>query len=325
MTDTSMVEVSQKWVDEHMTLSQFGEQELPGIQASALYEWLEVADEKMRRWWDKKTKTLQLVEGKDFILIDPKTGRSKSRGGDRRSKDYLLTPNASLQVAATTSTAKGRATLRVLSDLVDRVERGDPELIKYMHRRHEERTGRAMPGRPWSERLTSSFMKHYCYVSSSRPGWWSVLMATNTVLFALEDCLMTHCLPCARTDLPDGSIGKCWATYRREELKLQPVSLTAPLWLPDQQVTVHPTIYPPDERGFFDAWLMNVYIPQNLPDYLARKFRKEHGVLPPHSAADNTCRQFTGKPACLPDSSRRAIDSSPQRIIRAAVERPSLN
>lgn len=322
MTDTSMVEVSHKWVDEHTVVASFDGRELPGIQMSALYEWLEVGDENIRRWWGDKRKLTQLVEGKDFVNFVRDSVRNSGRG--RKEKDYLLTPDAALRVSALTNTSKGRSTLAALSRLATMVENSDPELIKYMHKRHEERTGRAMPGRPWSERLTGSFMKHYCYVSSSRPGWWSVLMATNTVLFALEDCLMTHCLPCARTDLPDGSIGKHWANYRREELKLEPVSLTAPLYLPDQQVTVHPTIYPPDERGYFDAWLMNTYIPQNLPDYLARKFRKEHGVLPPHSAADNTCRQFTGKPACLPDSSRQAIDNSPERIIRAA-ERPSLN
>lgn len=332
MSDTSIVESSQKWVDGELSLQRFGEKEMPGIRASELYKWLEVEDKDFAQWTRRKIKTLQLLENKDFVCNVKIDVANKKRRGGHNAVDYVLSPRAALQmVTMSAETPKGLATLRVLTDLALKVNQPDYQFVKAINKRYEEIHGEsATPERrrPWSERLTDSFVKHFAFVNNADkgcgPGWWTVLTATNTILMVMEDSLLSHCLPCSRRDLPDGSIGQKWSLYRREVLGYTPPKKFAPLYLPDQKQEVWVQAYPPEESGVFHAWLFNIYLPENLPMYFGNKFKKICGVLPPHSAADNTCRTLTNKPACLPDSSRRAIDSSPHRMIKAA-ERPSLN
>ena len=161
-------------------------------------------------------------------------------------------------------------------------------------------------GRPWSERLTESFERHFRYVNSRAPGHFSVLIAVNTHMMCIEDSLLLHGLPCKQSDLPEGSVAYHWRE-RRRELSLPASVRFAPLHLPQQNKTVDVQLFPPEERGEFDRFLTCDYMPDHLPDYLLAKFRKRFGRLPPLSAADHSCRRVVDRPANISAADRAAL------------------
>lgn len=152
--------------------------------------------------------------------------------------------------------------------------------------------------RPWSARLTRSFEAHCRFINGRSPGWWSVLTATSTPMMVLEDCLLEHCLPLTTRDLPDNSVGRIWADLRRSR-RLLDLQRFAPLDLPGRKFPVQVLIYPPEERGAFDVFFHGTYVPRHMPDYLLRKFKTDHGRLPPASAADQASLRISDRPAEL--------------------------
>jgi hypothetical protein len=153
--------------------------------------------------------------------------------------------------------------------------------------------------RPWSVRFRESTQGHFCYMTAHHIGSFSVISATIPQMLMMEEELIRHLLPMNRSDLPDGSIGRHWAKYRWT-LGRSPSTTRAPLLLPDRGIDAMVLIYPVVELGDFLAWLSTSYLPVHLPEYYKNKpeFRP-YGELPSASAADNTCRVLTGRPARL--------------------------
>ena len=70
--------------------------------------------------------------------------------------------------------------------------------------------------RPWSARLEPAFRRHKQYILSHfHPGCFSMVTATITEVFVMEDELLQHFLPLTVKDLPDGSVGQHWALHRQ--------------------------------------------------------------------------------------------------------------
>jgi hypothetical protein len=161
----------------------------------------------------------------------------------------------------------------------------------------------------WSQRLSTSFMQHYAFINCHHPGFWSVLVAINTVCMALEDVLIRHCLPVKISDRPDGSVGQHYVAYRSSLRMPEPV-YTAPLYLPDLRRSVDVNLYGPHERGIFDAWLVQEYIPEHCPQYLVGKYRRQFGILPPLSAADQASLELAGCPARLASKQRQQLSAA---------------
>jgi hypothetical protein len=177
---------------------------------------------------------------------------------------------------------------------------------------------RRLRPRPWSERFEASFRDHRRFlIQWLPPGSFSVLSGTLTEIILMEDVLIEHLLPLRAADLPDGSMGKMWAKFRREQDWPDP-EMTAPLCLPDRGIEVEVKVYDASEFQEFQRWLWKDYFPEHLPIYLGRKFDfRQYGLAAP-STADLACRQVTGLPARIPAADRAAIEAA-GGIIRAPV------
>lgn len=290
------------------------------IGARSLWEWLGRPDANFRKWWSRARKRQKLENDKDFVCCTNSGTANAGRGGHNK-KDYLLTQDAARRVVATDDSPKGRALLRALLDLADRIEGGDPQIAAFVNRRHREVHGTDAPGSPrraWSERLEASFWKHKRLVSLQGQadenvgrGCWTVLTAIVGPMLALEDELLRHALPIDMTDRPDGSIGGCWANHRRSLGGLPRIETTARLEIPlsggNLRIT-EPYVYPAKERALFEAWLESIYLPDKLPNYLRDKYSATFGRLPPASAADQVNLSLTGRPANLTQSVRAGLE-----------------
>jgi hypothetical protein len=163
------------------------------------------------------------------------------------------------------------------------------------------------PPRPWSERLRESVQPHMRFMWENHPGCFTVLTTLSTPLLVLEDELIRHWLRPSASDRPDVSIGLCWANYRRAQ-GLPTVERYAPLWLPDRDKEVWLCVYEDSERGACETWFGREYLPTKLPNYLVNKPSfKQHGQLPPASAADHACLSLTGRPAILKPPIRKQL------------------
>jgi hypothetical protein len=172
--------------------------------------------------------------------------------------------------------------------------------------------------RPYSERFTASLRDHRRHIVYwLQPGSFSVLTGTFTDLIVLEDVLLDHFLPLRASDLPDGSVGKRWAIYRRDHGLPEP-EMRAPLYLPDRGREVQVKVYAVDEWGSFQGWLFESYFPDHLPEYWSDKFKADRLRLAAHSAADMACLQLTDRPANLPASVRQALTDA-GGVVRAPV------
>jgi hypothetical protein len=173
-------------------------------------------------------------------------------------------------------------------------------------------SGPVVPVRPWSERLTETFQEHRLHVVRFFPfGSFTTYTATSTEILMIEDELLRSKVPVQYKDLPDGSIGRRWSDYRKDQAWPDPIGW-APLSMPHINYGGSPfvaqvMVYDSDLRPYFDQWLNEVYIPDNMPDYFAHK--KEWKDIRPTvaGAADQASLRLTGKPATLPDKQRAAL------------------
>jgi hypothetical protein len=164
--------------------------------------------------------------------------------------------------------------------------------------------------RPWAIRFRETFRAHVCELNVRFPGCFTVISGLTHFYLDLEDQLMRHFLKPRPTDLPDGSIGGCWGHERRrrgypavDEMR------RCRLHLPKLGIDVSPIVYPNAERGDFEAWFYNTYLPEKLPNYLINKEEfSQHGELTPASVADITCRGWSGQPAQLKPKVRKDLD-----------------
>lgn len=184
------------------------------------------------------------------------------------------------------------------------------------------------PG-PWLQRIGKTVLKHRAYIAGRGKEWghsaFSVLTATISDLAFWEDEMVEHLLPIKRTDLPDGSVGKRWANYRRDK-GLADTDLAAPLEVNTAIREVQVAVYRGNELESFLGWFREVYMRYHASDYLIKKFRKEKTPdleLPAFSAIDNFCRSTaTDLRVGVDERTLELIDEAPQRRIKAGAALP---
>lgn len=128
-----------------------------------------------------------------------------------------------------------------------------------------------------------------------------MILETALPTLSLEDRLIAHGLGCKLTDLPDGSIGSCWAFYRKNVLKLAESHIEkVKVYSQTKGDYVDVKVYPSCEKEVFLAWLRNIYNPEKLPKYLREKMvrdEKPDHVIPAVSAAHRQSLEFSDLPA----------------------------
>lgn len=170
--------------------------------------------------------------------------------------------------------------------------------------------------RPWFERLDVSLLDFRARIISECPrGSWAVLTATVVEVLLIEDEFLRHCLPANIRDLPDGSVGQRWRTYRKDQPWAGEVSNGISLLLPSHgrdgsDFFARPCIYRPEELLHFQEWLYDTYFPEHLPQYLINKFARQGFGLAPASAADAACQKIVHRPAVLPARTRRQLEAA---------------
>lgn len=150
---------------------------------------------------------------------------------------------------------------------------------------------------PWNERIKGLLSTHdremNLRFNQKGQGRFSVITATVTSFLQFEDVLFEHCLPTKFTDRPDGSVGSCWANYRRKHgMPPIPPRFYIPVEFNNNGVmqTISVTTYHESEFGAFKHWFLQVYCPEKLPEYLVNKFGKTYTTLPPASASFHICK-----------------------------------
>lgn len=98
-------------------------------------------------------------------------------------------------------------------------------------------------------------------------GYWAVLKQSAYLLLHVEQVL--NC-PVDRADLLDGSIGKMWASWRKDKEWAKPVK-TGSYKYPDGR-WCEPNCYEWSELGYFSEFIEGTYTPIHLPRYLEKKY-----------------------------------------------------
>ena len=92
--------------------------------------------------------------------------------------------------------------------------------------------------RPYSLRIEQSIRQHRRWIKGNLPrASFSIFTGTITESLIFEDTLLEHLIPVKGSDLPDGSMGRRWADYRREQ-SLPETDMEAPLFLPSSNMIV---------------------------------------------------------------------------------------
>ncbi len=161
----------------------------------------------------------------------------------------------------------------------------------------------------WSERFRESFLPHVRDVQINHPGCFTVVTTLVGQMLYMEDELIRHMLAPAPSDRPDVSIGRHWAV-NRHHAGLTPADKFATLYLPNVDYKATVAVYTDSERGTFESWFHQTYLPEKFPNYLGDKRSfNQFGELPPASAAENVCLNLSGKNAHLKPAIRRQLAS----------------
>ncbi|MFO0852691.1 MAG: hypothetical protein U0871_29635 [Gemmataceae bacterium] len=161
--------------------------------------------------------------------------------------------------------------------------------------------------RPWHDRIRETWAPHAALVESDFPGFFTVASVLIWQGMQLEDEALRHAFMVQSSDRPDVSVGRRYSIHR-ETLGLPEATAAAPLFLPDQGITVYLKVYPDRELPEFRRWFRDVYMPELFLKYADGK--KEWKVAPPTaraSLADAACRTVVGRPASLPAPRRAAL------------------
>jgi phage anti-repressor protein len=142
--------------------------QVPSISARAVWEWLGCPDAKFRQWWARAFKRHNLLEGKDFIGRLKTEPTKRGRGGDRVSKDYLLTVDTAIRICACDPSPKGRTLLDELIAVRKKIEAGDPALATYVNQRVLEVHGEDHGITPLSWRTSKSMERHLLFINVRR-------------------------------------------------------------------------------------------------------------------------------------------------------------
>lgn len=116
-------------------------------------------------WLAARIKEYGFEAGRDFFDYSKSSNQKpKGRGGDRRSKDYLLTLTTAKELAMVERTDAGRAIRRYLIDLEERVARGDVTLAAEIADRaseaDQEWLAARMNGKVARTRFTKTLQNH---------------------------------------------------------------------------------------------------------------------------------------------------------------------
>lgn len=181
--------------------------------------------------------------------------------------------------------------------------------------------------RPWSIRFRETLAPHVTALSREfRGSCFTIASAQVPFFLSLEDQIIRHMLHPGTNDRPDGSLGQCWANYRRSIGLGDPVGLVG-LRLPDQEIEVMLRVYPNIERGVFDPWFFDTYVREKLPAYLDNKpsLRSEQPIVRA-SIAENVCLQWSGRPAILKPKARQQLKAvggfAPAGTVAPQIEGP---
>jgi hypothetical protein len=172
---------------------------------------------------------------------------------------------------------------------------------------------------PWTTRLKELAAPHMLELGRVHPDRWSVVSVVLPQLLIAEDDLWRHGFPTGLADLPDGSVGICWANHRLEDdwpwlrERIQDTQLA--LIHADRRTglnkTCQPWLYHADELIAFKRWFRDVYVPEKMPSYLDYLSRKDESRRVPLNtlagSIDSACRLLTGSAPRLPNALRRAL------------------
>ncbi len=169
----------------------------------------------------------------------------------------------------------------------------------------------------WSQRIEQNILDFRRAILAKHPDYWGIGPEMVLEMFVVEDCLARHYYPMRMPDLPDGSGGAHFKTYRLEHGKdwirptLADVGLVTCNRCRDGSFYVcHPTLYHNSELPYFRAWLIDIYMPEHLAEYLDRKVYRDRakwlkmGMPEPTAlniarSADAACQRLTSKTARL--------------------------
>lgn len=135
-----------------------------GIDARELHKRLDNGT-KFADWIKRRIDEYDLQAGRDFFdFSDLGNQKPKGRGGDRRSKNYLLTVATAKELAMVERTDQGRTIRRALIELEERVASGDVTLAAEIADRasHEDQAWLAtrMQGKVARNRFTATLKAH---------------------------------------------------------------------------------------------------------------------------------------------------------------------
>ncbi|MEG4418607.1 hypothetical protein QUA70_08340 [Microcoleus sp. LAD1_D5] len=110
-------------------------------------------------------------------------------------------------------------------------------------------------------------------LSGIQEGHWCVLSESSHLLIHVQSVLK---MPVGETDLLDGSVGRHWSKYRKNQPWATHKEGKCTYKFPDGRYC-HPNTYHFDELGKYREWEQTIYRPTIMPDYLERKYGKIRG------------------------------------------------
>jgi hypothetical protein len=160
---------------------------------------------------------------------------------------------------------------------------------------------------PWVRRFRRTFAPHVRELHTRHPGCFTVVSAVVSEILVVEYEIVRHQMSTRSFDRPDVSIGLTYAAHRRAAGMAPPAGTTS-LFLPDQDLMVEVTVYAGAEWPEFQRWFRDCYLVDRLPAYLHRKPElRQYLPVTRGSAADNACRELTGRDANLSAGVRAAL------------------
>ncbi len=99
---------------------------------------------------------------------------------------------------------------------------------------------------------------------------WCVLSESSHLLIHVQSVLK---MPVGETDLLDGSVGRCWSEYRKNQPWATHDAGKCTYKFPDGRYC-NPKTYHFDELGKYREWEQTIYRRTIMPDYLERKYGK---------------------------------------------------
>jgi phage anti-repressor protein len=98
--------------------------DVDAVNARDLHAFLEVGKD-FSTWIKNRIDQFGFIENQDVVVDSPNLGNQNGRGGDRRSKDYILTLGMAKELAMVQNNAKGREARRYFIEIERRYYAGE--------------------------------------------------------------------------------------------------------------------------------------------------------------------------------------------------------